>query len=96
MTPESVPAVRLELPSILRAVAGWRRLEVRGGTIGDVLEAAFERTPVLRHHLTMESGELRPHVLCALNDETVPRESALATALKDGDEVLIHQAISGG
>jgi sulfur carrier protein ThiS len=88
--------VRLELPSVLGAVTGWRRLEVEAGTINDVLEAAFERTPVLRHHLTQASGELRPHVLCVLNDVTIPRERIRGTALSDGDVVMIHQAISGG
>ena len=86
----------LELPSILRVVAGWKRLELRGSTIGEVLEAAFTRTPVLRHHMMQESGELRPHVLCVLNDTPVPRGQVRGTALREGDEILIHQAISGG
>jgi len=90
------PSVTLELPSILRQVAGWRRVELEGRTIGEALEAAFARTPVLRHHLVLESGELRPHILCVLNDETVPRDGLLSTRLSEGDEILIHQAISGG
>jgi molybdopterin converting factor small subunit len=91
-----MPTVSVELPSILRTVAGWQRIEVGGRTIGEALEAAFERTPALRHHLTLESGELRPHILCILNDATVPRAEALATLVQAGDEILIHQAISGG
>lgn len=87
--------VTLELPSILRAVAGWRRIELQGRTIGEALEAAFDKTPALRHHL-LDSGELRPHILCILNDGTVPRDQVRSTALADGDEILIHQAISGG
>lgn len=96
MTSRPAPRVSLELPSILRAVTGWRRLEVHGRTIGEALEAAFERTPALRHHLTLDSGELRPHILCILNNATLPRKALRSTPLEDGDEVLIHQAISGG
>lgn len=97
MSPERAPQVSVELPSILRTVAGWQRIEVGGRTIGEALEAAFERTPALRYHLMLESGEaLRPHILCILNDATVPRAEALGTAVKSGDEILIHQAISGG
>lgn len=96
MTTSEAAAVTLELPSILRAVSGWRRVELRGRTIGEALEAAFEKTPALRHHLTLDSGELRPHILCILNEATVPRDQVRATALSDGDEILIHQAISGG
>jgi sulfur carrier protein ThiS len=93
---DAAATVHLELPSILRTVAGWRSVELRGRTIGEVLEAAFDRTPVLRHHLTLDSGELRPHILCVLNDEPVPRDRVRSTPIADGDRILIHQAISGG
>jgi molybdopterin converting factor small subunit len=96
VTADAAATVTLELPSILRTVTGWRRTELRGRTIGEALEAAFEKTPVLRHHMTLDSGELRPHILCILNDETLPREEVRSTTLADGDEILIHQAISGG
>ena len=96
MTSVSAATVTLELPSVLRAVAGWRRIELRGRTIGDVLEGAFERTPILRHHMMLDSTTLRPHVLCVLNDSTIPRDQVHSTSLTDGDEILIHQAISGG
>jgi sulfur carrier protein ThiS len=88
--------VSLELPSVLHAVAGWRRLELTAPTIGAALEAAFRKTPVLRHHLTLDSGALRPHVLCVLNGDVLPRDAVLSTELGDGDAILIHQAISGG
>lgn len=96
MTSPEAPIVSLELPSLMRPVAGWRRCELRGRTIGEALEAAFQRTPALRHHLTLGTGELRPHVLCVLNDTNLPREGLLSTPLEEGDEILIHQAISGG
>ena len=44
----------------------------------------------------LESGELRPHVLCILNGESVQRDQVAATTLSDGDEIWIQQAISGG
>ncbi|MBZ0267835.1 MoaD/ThiS family protein [bacterium] len=95
MTPPRTPVVSLELPSTLGPVAGWRRLEVTGRTIGEALEVAFEKTPVLRHHL-IDAGQLRPHILCILNDAVLPRGKQLAAPVNDGDEILIHQAISGG
>jgi sulfur carrier protein ThiS len=95
VTAPVAPLVSIELPSVLRLVTGWRRLECRGHTIGEALEAAFEKTPVLRHHM-IDKGELRPHVLCILNGDVLPRGKQLATPVNDGDEILIHQAISGG
>jgi sulfur carrier protein ThiS len=95
VTASIVPRVSVELPSVLRVVAGWRRLECRGRTVGEALEASFERTPVLRHHM-LDDGGLRPHVLVILNDAVLPRGKRLDTPVKDGDLILIHQAISGG
>lgn len=90
------PAVDLQLPTLLEPVVGRDRLQVRGNDIGEALEAAFAAVPVLRHHLTVESGELRPHILCILNGVNLSRDRIHGTALSDGDEILIHQAISGG
>ena len=90
------PQVELRLPSVLKVVVGQDRVEVCAGTLAEALEAAYEELPRLRHHIALESGELRPHVLCILNGESVPREELGKTELADGDEIWIHQAISGG
>ena len=92
----TAPEVRFALPTVLEAVVGRRRFPVRGRTVGEALEAAFERYPNLRHHLCLESGEMRPHVLCVLNGDCLDRSEVLETGLNSGDEILIHQAISGG
>ena len=88
--------VLLRLPSVLKVAVGTDRVRVSGRTLPEALEAAFEALPQLRHHLMQPSGELRPHVLCLVNGEHVPRDDIAATPLRDGDEILIHQAISGG
>jgi sulfur carrier protein ThiS len=88
--------VLLRLPAVLKLVIGRDRLHVRGTTLPEAIEDAFEQVPLLRHHLTLKSGGLRPHILCLLNGESVPRDQIEATALSEGDEILIHQAISGG
>lgn len=92
----AAPTILLRFPSMLGPIVGGDRLEVRGASIPDVLEAAFERVPTLRDHLTLGSGELRPHILCIVNGESVLRDEVAVTRLSDGDEVWIHQAISGG
>ena len=88
--------VDLRLPSVLKDVTGRDHVRVRGRTVRDALEAAYEALPRLRYHLALESGDLRPHVLCVLNGEAVERDRLNETKLKDGDEIWIHQAISGG
>jgi len=91
------PAITLELPSILEPVAGRRRFVVHGHTVREALEVAFEASPALRHHMVdAATGELRPHILCVRNRVTIRRGEVMGTVLDDGDELLIHQAISGG
>ncbi len=88
--------ILLRLPSVLKMAVGTDRLRVSGSTLPEALESAYEALPQLRHHLTQDSGELRPHILCIVNGESVLREEIADTKLADGDEVWIHQAISGG
>jgi len=95
MTNEA-PLVELRLPSVLKVMVGQDRLQVRGRTLPEALDAAYAALPQLRHHLTLESGTLRPHVLCILNGESLQRDEVARTALTEGDEIWIHQAISGG
>ena len=89
-------SVELRLPSVLTVMVGTDRVSVRGRTLPEALDDAFGKVPGLRYHLTLESGELRPHILCIVNGESVLRDEVATTTLADGDEILIHQAISGG
>jgi len=90
------PRVVLRLPSVLKVMVGTDRVATSGGTLPEALEAAYQALPALRYQLAQESGELRPHVLCIVNGEAVPRDEVATTKLADGDEIWIHQAISGG
>ena len=92
----SAPLVELRLPAVLKVAVGTDRIEVRGRNLPEALDAAYAELPQLRYHLTLDSGELRPHVICIVNGESVPRDDVADTQLKEGDEVWIHQAISGG
>ena len=96
MTDASVPIVDFRLPAMLKVAVGKDRLKVRGRDLPEAFEAAYAELPQLRHHLTLESGELRPHILCILNGESVQRNQFARTGLANGDEIWVHQAISGG
>ena len=89
-------SVTLRLPSVLESAVGASRVVVTGRTVGEALAAACDALPNLRPHILLADGELRPHVLCLLNGESLPREGLADQPLRDGDEIQIHQAISGG
>ena len=91
-----VPRVTVFLPKMLGDVLGGERLQVQGSTVAEAMEAAYALLPVLRHHLCDESGEFRTHVLCVHNGVTTRETGHLRGRTKDGDEIRILQAISGG
>ncbi|MEM7167383.1 MAG: MoaD/ThiS family protein [Planctomycetota bacterium] len=92
----TAPRVKLQLPRVLEPAVGRVRMELTGCTITEALQCAFAQLPSLQHHLMLESGELRPHILCLVNDSLIDRKEHATKQLADGDEILIHQAISGG
>jgi molybdopterin converting factor small subunit len=81
---------------MLADVLGDETLEVEASTVGEALDAAYRRIPTLRHHLCDESGGFRTHVLCVHNGVSTRESGGLQGRLKDGDEIRILQAISGG
>ena len=87
----------VELPSMIAGLLGGiKRIEVTGDTCGQALEDAFRQHPTLRNHIFDESGALRQHVLCFLNDVNTRWEEGLSQPLADGDRITILQAVSGG
>ena len=92
-----MPRVRIELPTLLGSVLGGQReLTVEGDTLRGALENAFEQVPALRVHLFEESGKLRPHVLCFLNEVNTRWLEQGDQPLSEGDCITILQAVSGG
>ena len=89
-------SVTVRLPSVLQVAVGSSEVRVAGRTVGEALDAACAALPNLRQHILLANGDLRPHVLCLLNGESLLRREFAAQPIERGDEILIHQAISGG
>ena len=89
--------VTLELPSVLRSVLGGvQTLSVEGDTLEEALEDAYDQLPTLKVHLCDESGQFRRHVLCFLNETNSRWFEGMNEPVKDGDQIIILQAVSGG
>lgn len=85
------------IPSLLRDCTGGKaEVRVEGATLRDALASLRERYPLLAVHLYDESGEVRPHVLIYYNDENIRWLERLDTPIREGDEITIFQAVSGG
>ncbi len=85
--------VSVRLPRVLTETVGsGPRHEVTGRTLSEVLENLFTAEPGLKGHLLDETGRIRPHVLMFV-DAT---RADLETPIRDGSDVQILQAVSGG
>jgi len=91
-----VPAVSFRVPRMLEPYCGGRTFEVEADTVRAALDAAMRLHPLLRTHLEDEEGRLRPHVNVFHNDTEVRRLPSLEEPVREGDQIVVLQAISGG
>jgi len=89
-------SVVVKIPAQLRALTGGEgETEVEGSSVGEALEALYDRYDGLRDRIT-EDGELRRFVNVYVGGEDIRFGEGLDTALSDGDEVTILPAVAGG
>jgi len=90
-------AVRVKIPTQLRTAAGGEsELQVDGATVGEVLDAVFDRHGELRDRLSDGDGGLRRFVNVYVDGEDIRFGDGLATPVADGQEVQILPAVAGG
>jgi molybdopterin synthase sulfur carrier subunit len=90
-------AVKVKIPTQLRAAAGGESdIEVEGGTVGEVLDALFDRHGELRDRLSDGDGGLRRFVNVYVDGEDIRFTDGLDTPVEDGREVQILPAVAGG
>jgi MoaD family protein len=89
-------AITVKIPAQLRVVTdGEDEIEVDGSTVGEVLDAVFERHEDLRQRIT-EDGDLRRFVNVYVAGEDIRFKDGLETEIAEGDEVTILPAVAGG
>ncbi len=89
-------AVTVKIPAQLRSLTGNEaETEVEGSTVGEVLDALYDRYDGLRDRIT-EDGELRRFVNVYVGGEDIRFGEGLETAVGEGDEVTILPAVAGG
>ena len=87
----------LKIPTPLRPYAeGQSKLQVKGGTVAEVLDEAVARYPALKKHLYNDEERLRPYVNLFLDDENIKDLQGLETSVEEGDQLMIIPSIAGG
>ncbi len=89
--------VPVYLPSMLAAcTGGLREVEIDADTVQHCLDNLFSQYPLLRSHLFEDNGNQREHVLIFINDKDMRWLDSPHQPLREGDEITILQAVSGG
>ncbi len=89
-------AVTVKIPTQLRAATGGDpTANVDGDTVGEVLDALYDRYHELRSRIA-EDGGLRRFVNVYVGGEDIRFLDGLQTVVSDGDEVTILPAVAGG
>lgn len=88
--------VTVKIPAQLRALtANEAETQVGGTSVGEALEALYERYDGLRDRIT-DNGELRRFVNVYVGGEDIRFGKGLETPVGDGDEITILPAVAGG
>ncbi|HEY2258453.1 MAG TPA: ubiquitin-like small modifier protein 1 [Solirubrobacteraceae bacterium] len=89
-------SISVKIPTQLRsATEGEAQASVSGSTVGEVLDALYERYGELRSRIA-EDGGLRRFVNVYVDGEDIRFLDGLDTPVNDGDEVTILPAVAGG
>ena len=87
------------IPGALREFAGDReevRIDGAPGSLSDALSLLWTECPAVRDRVITERGEVRPHINIFVDGENVRYAGGLSAPVRDGAEILLMPAISGG
>ena len=92
-------ALTFVIPGPLRELAGNRgevRVNGSAASVSDALSLLWRECPGVRDRVLTERGEVRQHVNVFVDGESIRDANGLATAVRDGSEIYILPAVSGG
>jgi len=92
-------AVLFVIPGALRGLARNREevyVEVPAGPLSAALSALWVDCPALRDRVITELGEVRTHVNIFVDGEDIRYAGGLEAPVRDGSEVFLVAAVSGG
>jgi molybdopterin synthase sulfur carrier subunit len=92
-------SVLFVMPGPLRELAGDRgrvRVDGAAGSVSGALSLLWSQCPAVRDRVMSELGEVRPHVNIFVDGESIRECGGLDAPVRDGAEIHILPAVSGG
>ncbi|HEV7427555.1 MAG TPA: ubiquitin-like small modifier protein 1 [Thermoanaerobaculia bacterium] len=87
------------IPGPLRDLAGGRsevRLDGSADSVRDALTLLGRDYPKVRDRIVTELGEVRPHINIFIDGDSFRDVGGLSAPIRNGAEILILPAVSGG
>jgi molybdopterin converting factor small subunit len=87
------------IPGPLRELAvnrGEVRIDAAAGSVSGALSLLWAQCPALRDRVVTELGELRPHINIFVDGESIRYSGGFDSPVRDGAEIFILPALSGG
>jgi len=89
--------VRVQLPPVLRSIMGGERwLDAQGNSIAAVMGDLAKTHPALGLHFFDEQGAIRRNIVFLHDGTLVRAREASAHPVKQGDEIVVTNALAGG
>lgn len=91
-------SVLFVIPGALRELAGRGEVRVEGtaSPVSAALSLLWAECPAIRDRIITELGELRPHINIFVDGEDIRYSGGLEAPVRDGAQVFLLPAISGG
>jgi len=92
-------ALTFKISGPLRELAGNRgevRIDAAAGPLSDALARLWAEHPGFRDRVLTELGNLRPHVNIFVDGENIRDSGGFTTPVREGAEIFILPAVSGG
>ncbi len=87
------------IPGPLREIAGGRsevRVTGQASSVSEAISLLGAEYPKVRDRIVTELGEVRPHVNIFIDGDSFRDLGGLSAPIRDGAEVIILPAVSGG
>ncbi|HEY8010955.1 MAG TPA: MoaD/ThiS family protein [Rudaea sp.] len=78
------------------AQSGETAIDATGASLGDALESAFTQYPQMRGYVVDDQGAVRHHVAVFVDGVAIADKVHLQVPVRQGTEIYIMQALSGG
>jgi molybdopterin synthase sulfur carrier subunit len=89
-------SIKIQIPTPMREQTGGQtEVSVAGSTVQEAVAALTAQYPGIKAKL-FDGERVRPHINIFVNDEDIRYLDEMATALKDGDTVVLLPAVAGG